>query len=347
LSFKIGVVLFVIIITFLIVWLRMRRLKLQKKLLKEEVDRQTYEIRQQKEEILQQNELLQQQKEEITTQKDEIEVQRNIAIEQRDLVEMHRKEIEDSIIYAKRIQTAALPENKLLNILLEDFFIFFKPRDIVSGDFYWASQNNNKIIAVAADCTGHGVPGAFMSMLGISFLHKIVNEKNITDADKILNRLRANVINSLKQTVEGESKDGMDVALCVIDRETKTIEYAGANNPLYIIHGEELTEYKAQKMPIAIYEDMKPFEKQTIDYQEGDIIYMFSDGYADQFGGPKSKKFRYSNLQKLLIKISTEPMQKQKEILTETMERWMSYPDSYTNEKQFQIDDIIVFGIKL
>lgn len=339
-AFKIGVSLFVILSVVFVAWLRLRMLQRQKRLLKEEVDRQTFEIRQQ-------NELLYQQKEEIITQRDEIEQQKEIAVSQRDVIAQHTKEIEDSIVYAKRIQTAALPENKLLQMMFDEFFILFMPRDIVSGDFYWASQQNGKFIAVAADCTGHGVPGAFMSMLGISFLHKIVNEKGITEPDKILNRLRNNVINSLKQTVDGESKDGMDLTICVIDKKNNKIEFSGANNPLYYVQNNELVEYKVQKMPIAIFDDMKPFTKQTINYNQGDIVYLFSDGFADQFGGPKGKKFRYKNFQKLLLKNHLLPMSEQKKLLDQTMERWMSFPDPYSNEKTFQIDDIIVFGIKL
>ena len=349
LGFKIGVIFFVLFSILFAAWLRMRILKKQKRILEEEVARQTKEIREQKEEIEQQNAVLQQQKEEIETQRDEIEEQRKIAVEQRDIIAKHKKDIEDSIIYAKNIQTAALPTNKFLQILFDDFFILFRPRDIVSGDFYWASQKDGKLIAVAADCTGHGVPGAFMSMLGISFLNKIVNEKGIVEADKILNRMRNNVIHALNQTVDGVSKDGMDLALCVIDNDKQIIEFAGANNPLYFIRNEELTEYKAQKMPIAIYDDMKPFKKIIIEYQKGDVIYLFSDGFADQFGGPKGKKFKYANLKKLLLKIVNLPMKEQKEHLNETIERWMAYPDKYSpkGENHSQIDDIIIFGIRL
>ncbi|MBN2890305.1 MAG: SpoIIE family protein phosphatase [Bacteroidales bacterium] len=362
LAFKIGIILFSVFIIVFIAWLRIRIEKQQKEHLQREVDRQTKEIRQQrdeilekndvltqqKEEILQQNEVLEQQKEEIEAQRDEIEDQRLIAVKQRDEIGLHKKEIEDSIIYAKRIQTAALPENKILQMLFSEYFILFRPRDIVSGDFYWATQKNGKLIAVAADCTGHGVPGAFMSMLGISFLHKIVNEKDITDADVILNRLRNNVVSSLRQTKDGDSKDGMDITICVIDYNTNTFDFAAANNPLYLIRDEELIEYKAEKMPIAIFEDMKPFSKQTIEFKKEDIIYMFSDGYADQFGGPKSKKFRYSSLQKVLLKIHKESMPAQKDYLENTLDRWMSYPDPYTGEDfQSQIDDIIIFGIRL
>jgi ligand-binding sensor domain-containing protein/serine phosphatase RsbU (regulator of sigma subunit) len=339
--FKIIAVLFVILLVVFGMWLRMRILQRQKKILEQEVDRQTKEIREKKEEIEAQNSILQHQKE-------EIEAQREIAVRQRDLIARHQKEIEDSIIYAKNIQTAAMPENKFLQMLFEEFFVLFKPRDIVSGDFYWASQRKGKLIAVAADCTGHGVPGAFMSMLGISFLHKIVNEKNITEADQILERLRSNVIKALKQTIEGNRKDGMDLSMCVIDYKTMTLQYAGANNPLYLIRNNELIEYKPQKMPVAIYDYMKPFSKQIINFQKNDVIYMFSDGYADQFGGPKSKKFKYSNMKKIFLKIHNQSMKEQKKYLEDTLERWMNYPDKLAGTaKHSQIDDILIFAIRL
>ncbi len=362
LFFKITVILLLIFSVLLFIWVRFRILQKQKEILIQEVERQTREIRnqkdeiekknstltQQKEEILLQNEVLHQQKEEIETQRDEIEVQRQIAVNQRDLISEHKREIEDSIVYAKRIQTAALPENKIIQKLFPEYFIFFRPRDIVSGDFYWATEKEGKLIAVAADCTGHGVPGAFMSMLGISFLHKIVNEKGFTDADVILNRLRMNVVNSLKQTKEGDSKDGMDISLCVIDYNTNTFEFAAANNPLYFITNNEVIEYKADKMPIAIFEDMKPFTKQVINFKKGDLIYLFSDGYADQFGGPQCKKFRYSKMRDLFLKHHQEPMQKQKQFIEDALDRWMVFPDTYTGEPvQSQIDDIIIFGIRL
>ncbi len=348
LAFKIGVIVFIIGSIFLFFRIRMKILKRQKEYLEAEVKRQTKEIRQKNEEIMQQNQILMQQKEEILAQRDQIEEQRKIAIQQRDQIAKHKKEIEDSIHYAKNIQTAALPENKFLQLLFNEFFILFLPRDIVSGDFYWAGQKNGKVIAIAADCTGHGVPGAFMSMLGISFLNKIVLEKGFTSPDEILNRLRANVIKALKQSDKSKSKDGMDISICVIDYKQKTIEFAAANNPMYLIRNNELIEYKADKMPVAIFDDMHNFNKITIQYEENDVIYMFSDGYADQFGGPKSKKFKYSNLKKLLLKIHTLPMSEQKQHLLEKINNWMDYPDKYTGKNyHFQIDDILIFGIKL
>ncbi len=329
-------------------WLRMRILQKQKEYLEAEVARQTREIRDKNEEIMRQNQILIQQKEEIIAQRDEIQRQKEIAVAQRDLIARQKKEIEDSIEYAKNIQTAVLPDMEQLRELFEHFFIFFRPRDIVSGDFYWAAEKDGLKIAVAADCTGHGVPGAFMSMLGISFLNKIVNEKGITEPDKILERLRSNVINALKESVEGERKDGMDITVVVIDRQSKILEFAGAHNPLYLVRSEEIIEYKADKMPVAIYDYMEPFHKEVIHYLEGDMIYMFSDGYADQFGGPKSKKFKSKNLKKLFLKIAQLSMSEQKDYLEQTLERWMSYPDPLTGaDHHFQVDDILVFGIRL
>ena len=329
-------------------WLRMRILQKQKEYLEAEVARQTKEIREKNEEIMRQNQILIQQKEEIIAQRDEIQRQKEIAVAQRDLIAKQKREIEDSIEYAKNIQTAVLPDQKLLKSLFDEFFILFLPRDIVSGDFYWAAEKNGLLIAVAADCTGHGVPGAFMSMLGISFLNKIVNEKGITAPDQILERLRLNVINALKESVEGERKDGMDITVVTIDRKRQVLEFSGAHNPLYLVRDEELVEYKADKMPVAIYDYMEPFRKETIEYTEGDMIYMFSDGYADQFGGPKSKKFKYKNLKKLFLKIHKMAMDEQKAYLEQTLERWMSYPDPLTGaDRHFQVDDILIFGIRL
>jgi len=348
LAFKIGLGILILALAFTFYKVRMRMLKIQKKKLEEEVKRQTKEIREKNEEITIQNSVLIQQKEEIQTQRDQIEEQHKIAIAQRDLIALHKKEIEDSIIYAKNIQTAALPENKLIQLLFNEFFILFMPRDIVSGDFYWASQKKGKIIAVAADCTGHGVPGAFMSMLGISFLNKIVNEKEILEPNIILDSLRANIVKALKQSVDGVTKDGMDISVCVIDNKKQTLEFASANNSMYMIRNNELTEIEADSMPVAIYDNMKPFNKIVINIEPDDVFYMFSDGYADQFGGPKSKKFKYSNLKKLFLKIHKMPMQEQKKYLNDTIVKWMNFPDKYTGEdKHFQIDDILIFGIRV
>jgi ligand-binding sensor domain-containing protein len=362
LLFKISVAAFIIFLTALIIWLRIRMLHRQKRILEEQVKIRTKQLRErnieiehknvvleeQKKEILTQNEILHQQKEEIEAQRDLIQDQKEIAENQRDFITEQKKEIEDSIHYAKRIQTAALPENVYLNNLFKDYFILFKPRNIVSGDFYWAGTRENKLIIVAADCTGHGVPGAFMSMLGIRFLDEIVNDNKIIRPDLILNKLRDNIIKALHQTGEMfEAKDGMDIALCSIDYENQILEYAGAHNPLYYIRNNEVQVYKADDMPIAIYEKMNPFAQHSIKFEKGDCFYIFSDGYPDQFGGPKGKKFMYKKFRELLAEISVKEMKEQKLMLDQTIEEWKQYPDNYGNSCFAQVDDICVIGVRL
>jgi len=258
-----------------------------------------------------------------------------------------KKEITDSIHYAQRIQNAVLPSLKNIEKKFPEYFILLKPRDIVSGDFYWLSDTGRKIIIVAADCTGHGVPGAFMSMLGISYLNKIVNENKITEPNQILEKLRENVIQALKQTGrEGEQKDGMDMALCVIDFDNLTMEFSGAQNPLYLIRGNELLETKADRMPVAYYEQMSDFTSHKIPLKQGDCFYMFSDGYADQFGGPMGKKFKYKALKELLIRVKEKSMAEQKELLEKNIQDWATGPD--INGRQYdQVDDILIVGIRI
>ena len=262
---------------------------------------------------------------------------------QRDYIFEQNKEITASTEYASRIQTALLPPQELIDKLIPDSFTLFKPRDIVSGDYYWLSQKGGKIISVTADCTGHGVPGAFMSMLGISFLNEIVNLSEIEDlrADIILNDMRALIITSLRQTGEvGESRDGMDMTLCIIDKEKMEVDFAGAYNSLFIIRDNEIIETKADKMPIGIHVKRSDnFTNHIIDLKKGDVLYTFSDGYVDQFGGEDNTKFRKKNFKELLLKIHKEDMSKQKEILDNTIMNWMEGYD--------QIDDILVSGIRI
>lgn len=258
-----------------------------------------------------------------------------------------KKEITDSIHYAQRIQNAVLPSLKNIEKRLPEYFILLKPRDIVSGDFYWVSDTSMKMIIVAADCTGHGVPGAFMSMLGITFLNKIVNEDKIIEANLILKELREDVIQSLKQTGrEGEQKDGMDMALCVIDCDNMMMEFAGAQNSLYLIRGNELLETKADRMPVAFYEQMSDFTSHKIPLKPGDCFYMYSDGYADQFGGPNGKKLKYKGLKELLISVKEKPMSEQKELLDKAIMDWANGPDK-NGRKYEQVDDILIVGIRV
>jgi len=233
-----------------------------------------------------QNHQITQQNEEITTQSEEIQKQHGIVTKQ-------KKELTDSIHYAKRIQTAMLPSVNILNEVYPENFIFFKPRDIVSGDFFWMRKINHYFVIAAADCTGHGVPGAFMSMLGMSLLNEIVTRREITQANQILDALRSEIKVSLGQTGKAtESKDGMDIALCVINTQTNELQFSGAYNPLLLVRNNEIIEYKANRMPIGVHLVEKPFENTLVQLQNNDCIYLFSDGYIDQFGGEKSDKFK-------------------------------------------------------
>ncbi|MBI3502186.1 MAG: SpoIIE family protein phosphatase [Bacteroidetes bacterium] len=255
------------------------------------------------------------------------------------------KDITDSINYAKNIQEAILPAKEIKYKLFPDAFVLFQPKDVVSGDFYWFAEKNGKRIIAAVDCTGHGVPGGFMSMLGNAFLNEIVNQRGITQPSEILSELRFNIIRALKQSgKEGATKDGMDIALLSFDDKNNAVEFAGAYNPLLLLRKEngtyKMEEYLADKRPIGYYLGKGlPFTNQKINLHKGDTLYIFSDGYADQFGGPKGKKFKYKQLQEVLLSIQNEPMVKQEEILFDTFKKWKGSLE--------QIDDMLVIGIRV
>ncbi|MFH2141505.1 MAG: tetratricopeptide repeat protein [Bacteroidota bacterium] len=257
------------------------------------------------------------------------------------LLAAKNQEISDSIHYASRIQSAILPPAEYMYEVLPEHFILDKPRDIVSGDFYWLAKKEDKLIVAVADCTGHGVPGAFMSMLGVAFLNEIVNQNEILQSNEILNRLRLNVIKSLHQTgKEGEATDGMDISLCVIDKANKKIQFSGANNPLYLVRNDELTELKADKMPISIHSRVdEPFSVNETEIFTNDVIYLFSDGFVDQFGGDNSKKFKFKSFKNLLTEIHSKPMNEQVIILDSTFNEWKGNLE--------QVDDILVMGIRI
>jgi len=278
---------------------------------------------------------------EIQNAYNEIE-QKNIEITQKN------RDITESIEYARRIQTALLPPGDYISEFAPERFILFKPRDIVSGDFYWVGKKENKIVIVAADCTGHGVPGAFMSMLGVAFLNQIVNTTQNLSAGNILNQLRMTVISSLRQTgKDHEAKDGMDIALCIMDLDAMKLEFAGANNPMYFIRNNELQIFKGDKMPIGIHYNMQnSFATHTLSIKKGDVFYLFSDGYIDQFGGENERKFMSSRFKELLLSINAHSMEKQHKILDETIENWR-HKHSNSTEKYPQTDDILVIGIRI
>ncbi|MEW6468628.1 MAG: two-component regulator propeller domain-containing protein [Bacteroidota bacterium] len=259
---------------------------------------------------------------------------------EKEKVEEAHKSITDSINYARKIQTAILPQDGEFWACFPNSFVLFKPKDIVSGDFYWVTSSGDHLFYATCDCTGHGVPGGFMTMLGTSLLNEIVNEKNIIEPAEILNTLRDRIILSLKQSSAGESKDGMDMSVCRMDKKRAKLVYAGANNALYLVRAGALEEYKPDKQPVGFYEDVKrPFTQKEIALQKGDVIYTFSDGYADQFGGDKGKKFKYRNFEQLLVAIHDKPMKEQKKILDETIEDWRGDFE--------QLDDILVIGIRI
>ena len=292
----------------------------------------------------------------ITLQKNEVEKQRQLADERREIaespksiIEEKQKEILDSIHYAKRIQQAMLTSESYFNEYLNaEYFIFYQPKDIVSGDFYWASYvkssvangNKNLFYLATADCTGHGVPGAFMSLLNISFLNENIIEKEIQNPAQVLIAQRKQIIKALNPSGTENSKDGMDCVLCAFDFNDYTLEFAAANNPLWLIRNNELIEHKANKMPVGKGEDNdKDFTCKKIELQKGDMIYTFTDGYADQFGGPRGKKFMYKRLHKLLLENHQLPIQEQRELFSKTINDWKG-----DNE---QVDDILLIGIRV
>lgn len=279
---------------------------------------------------------------------------------QKDEIEHKNKEITDSIYYAKRIQDAIMPSNEYIKNMFLDSFVFFKPKDIVSGDFYWANLREHNAILTAVDCTGHGVPGAFMSMMGNDYLSDIIVDSKVNDPAEILNRLRSGIIKALKQRGEsGESKDGMDMSLVNINKETLVLEYAGANNPLYIVRSKNLApvangasfsddngkqclyEVKGNKFPVGIHmgTTLQPFTKHEIQLFSGDVVYLFSDGFADQFGGPSGKKLKYNQFKKFILESMFLTMEEQKIYLEQKLQEWQGDLE--------QVDDVLVIGIRI
>ncbi|MCB9335790.1 MAG: tetratricopeptide repeat protein [Flavobacteriales bacterium] len=277
-------------------------------------------------------------------QKKIIELQKVEVEQQKEVVEEKNKEILDSIHYAKRIQAAILPPDKSVKELLPNSFILYKPKDIVAGDFYWLEKKNNQILFAAADCTGHGVPGAMVSVVCNNGLNRSVREHGLTNPGEILNKTREIVIAEFEKS-EDEVKDGVDIAICNL--EGNILQYAGANNPLWIVRNgmeeideiEEIEEIKADKQPIGKYAEPKPYTNHTIQVDKGDTIYIFSDGYVDQFGGEKGKKLKAANFKKLLLSIQNQPLNKQKEIINQTFEDWKGDLE--------QLDDVCIIGVRI
>ena len=256
---------------------------------------------------------------------------------EKEKIENLHNDILGSIRYAKNIQNALLPSTKILNASLHEHFILFKPKEIVSGDFYWVKKIGNKTIFAVADCTGHGVPGAFMSMLGISYLNEIVASNNALRSDEILNRLRQKVKTAFMQNNELTINDGMDIALCVIDFDEMKLQFSGAYNSLYLFRNNLLTEYKANKQPIGIYPKETDFSCNEIDLHKNDMLYMFSDGYKDQRGGKRGKKFMTNHFKELLLTINNYELSEQKEILDNTFEQWKN---EYSNQQIYSNNEL-------
>jgi serine phosphatase RsbU (regulator of sigma subunit) len=269
--------------------------------------------------------------------------ERTLKIEkQKQEIEEQKKNITDSIYYARRIQNAILPSFNLIDKCLSNYFILYMPKDIVSGDFYWMHETDGHVMMAAVDCTGHGVPGAFMSIVGFNQLNHAVSVRKARRASEILDVLNHGVITTLNENKNDSSiKDGMDMSLCVFNFRERKAEFAGANNPLIQVRNNELIRYKADRFPIGVFDGERPrkFRNNEIEIAEGDCFYLFSDGYADQFGGPDNKKFMNRRFEELLREISGLAVEDQKKVLAEKLAEWMG-----ENE---QVDDILVIGIKI
>ena len=270
----------------------------------------------------------------------EAEIQRlkNVELKKaHDLVAEKNREITDSINYARRIQNSILPSGSALNENLQEHFVLYKPKDIVAGDFYWLETVGNRVFFAVADCTGHGVPGAMVSVMCSNVLTKSVKELGIEDPGKILDK-SAELLQARFSGSEEEIADGMDLGFCMIDREQRLLQFAGANNPLYLIRNNELIEIKGDKQPVGYYENRRPYTTHSIQLLAGDQIYLLTDGYSDQFGGPNEKKFKYQALKNLLVEICLKPMIEQELVLNETIENWKGELE--------QLDDICIIGVK-
>jgi tetratricopeptide (TPR) repeat protein len=279
----------------------------------------------------------------ITKQRDEVEKQKNLVEHQKEIVEEKNKEILDSIIYAKRLQDAILPPLRVVKEYLPESFILYKPKDIVAGDFYFMEPSGSKIVIAAADCTGHGVPGAMVSVVCANALNRTVKEFKLIDSGKILDKVRELVLETFAKS-ESEVKDGMDISLCVLDLEKKKIYWSGANNPLWLVRknnsgNNELFEFKPDKQPIGKTEKPEPFRTEEIKFNDEDVIYIFTDGFEDQFGGEKGKKFKSSKMKEMVLSVQNLSMENQRNIILNKFEDWKGDLE--------QVDDVCIIGVKL
>jgi len=257
-------------------------------------------------------------------------------------LQVKNKEIVDSINYAERIQRALIPPIKVVKEVLPESFLFFRPKDIVSGDFYWMTSLGSKRVAFSvADCTGHGVPGAFMSIIGLKIFNQAVKQGSIETPGQVLNYLNKEVYQAVNKhsTSDNVIRDGMDVAFCIVDFDKMVLHFSGAKNPVYIVRNMELTEFKGDKQPIGSDEGETPFTNKQFSLEKGDMIYIFSDGFADQFGGPKGKKLKYSQFKKCLVEHSSQEVEEQGKELKKMFDDWKGDLE--------QLDDVCVMGVRV
>jgi serine phosphatase RsbU (regulator of sigma subunit) len=260
-----------------------------------------------------------------------------IIVQQKEKLETKNKEVTDSITYARRIQAAILPSHELFKQHLPESFILYKPKDIVAGDFYWMDSVSNEVLFAAADCTGHGVPGAMVSVICYNALNRSVRENNLTDPAQILDSATSIVVSEFGKSHE-DVNDGMDISLCALNAKTKQLRWAGANNPLWLIRNGEFMEWKANKQPVGKHSVTKPFTIHSIQLQPNDTLYIFTDGFYDQFGGERGKKFKASRLRELILKIHSKPMIEQLDELERTFDKWKGDLE--------QVDDVCLIGFR-
>lgn len=295
---------------------------------------------------------MERQKSELMNQRDELEIQKNLVIHQRDKIMTMLTDLGESIDYARKIQQALLPSDKTLENILGKYFLFFQPRESVGGDFYWVATHENNIYFAIADCTGHGVPGGFMSMLGVSLLNEMISRSECDSPAKMLWKLRDMIIRALNQTgLDDDSQDGMDIALCMYNPVNRNLVFSGANLSLIIAtsnppeEGEKIfvqdniVEIKPNRMPVAFYQRMEEYNEYHLVLNPGDSIYLFSDGYADQFGGAHNKKFGYSTFRNLISSAAKKTFENQHDIFWNEFDKWKG--------DENQTDDVIVMGIQI
>ncbi len=333
-----AIIIYILLISigiYLVIKIRERNLRIQTETLEIKVAERTAEVEMQKTEILGKNHALE-------NQNAEIEAQRDLLANQHDRISMQKKQITDSIQYARRIQSAVLPSSSVLSNENLDHFVIFRPKDIVSGDFYWFKKTNSHMLMAVVDCTGHGVPGAFMSMLGNSFLNEIAIRREVEKADEVLAEMRSHVLDALTQSGNREeTKDGMDMAFCALNLKTLEMQYAGAYIPLHYVRNGILMEVKPDKMPVGFHVvKPHPFTNHLIQMQRGDTIYLLTDGIVDQFGGVTGEKLKMRRIRDIISQNYDLPMDLQKTILEDTLTNWMG--DEFN-----QIDDITMVGIRL